>query len=229
VEVKATKAVMKAAEVKAKAKAWSFAESTALLLKSVGASCEALVVLGLYGGLRPGEAEALLWEDFDWLEGTVTVSRTVTKSGGKVFAVDSPKSGSSRTVKLPFDAVQRLVRLQEAQPEGTVKVYSVTSHQQAGRQLAALCKKAGVPALSPHSLRHTFASVALSRGVKLPAVSKMLGHANTRVTLDVYTHLMAEDLDDVVGIMESAYLPHTTPHKKVPAIEEIAADQGGHR
>ncbi|MGI8748125.1 MAG: tyrosine-type recombinase/integrase, partial [Deinococcus sp.] len=49
---------------------------------------------------------------------------------------------------------------------------------------------AELPAISPHDLRHTYATLALRRGVPVEVVSKVLGHARVSITLDVYRHVL---------------------------------------
>ncbi|MCX6398440.1 MAG: tyrosine-type recombinase/integrase, partial [Propionibacteriales bacterium] len=64
--------------------------------------------------------------------------------------------------------------------------------------------KLGYRGLTPHALRHTFASEALSRGISLPAVANQLGHANPAVTARVYAHLLEDDLTVVGRAMDDA-------------------------
>lgn len=61
-------------------------------------------------------------------------------------------------------------------------------------------QKAGLefPRVSPHDLRHTAASLAISAGANLKAVQRMLGHAPAIMTLDTYADLFDDDLDGVV-------------------------------
>ena len=71
-------------------------------------------------------------------------------------------------------------------------------------------REIGVPGLTPHELRHTAASLAMSAGANVKAVQRMLGHAKASMTLDVYTDLFDDDLEavaerlDVVGRAASA-------------------------
>jgi integrase len=75
-------------------------------------------------------------------------------------------------------------------------------------------KLAGVRFRSPHSLRHTYASVSLHRGEDLAYVSRQLGHANPSITLSIYTHFMprkrrrAANVLDRAGREPSARNPH---------------------
>ena len=62
----------------------------------------------------------------------------------------------------------------------------------------------GVPRTTPHDLRHTAASLAVSAGANVKAVQKMLGHASAAMTLDVYADLFDEDLDGVAERLDTA-------------------------
>jgi integrase len=63
--------------------------------------------------------------------------------------------------------------------------------------VAAQETDADFPAMSPHDLRHTAASLAVSAGANVKAVQRMLGHASAAMTLDVYADLFDDDLDAV--------------------------------
>ena len=88
-----------------------------------------------------------------------------------------------------------------------------------GHQWRRACRTAGVPGLGYHSLRHTFASTLLSRGVSVKAVADWLGHANPTVTVTTYAHLVPADeevaravLDDVLGVRADTLRTAAGPH-----------------
>lgn len=58
--------------------------------------------------------------------------------------------------------------------------------------LAAFSKKYNLPHINPHSFRHSYASILISEGTDIVTVSKMLGHANTSMTTDIYSHAIEE-------------------------------------
>ncbi|SFO30814.1 Phage integrase family protein [Geodermatophilus obscurus] len=61
----------------------------------------------------------------------------------------------------------------------------------------------GVPGRTPHELRHTAASLAVSAGANVKAVQRMLGHASAAMTLDRYADLFDDDLDDVADRLDA--------------------------
>ena len=66
--------------------------------------------------------------------------------------------------------------------------------------------RSGLPRLTPHDLRHTAASLAVSAGVNVKAVQRMLGHASATMTLDTYADLFDDDLDAVAERLDVALM-----------------------
>jgi integrase len=65
-------------------------------------------------------------------------------------------------------------------------------------------RASGVPRTTPHDLRHTAASLAVSAGANVKAVQKMLGHASAAMTLDIYADLFDDDLEAVATALDEA-------------------------
>ena len=147
-------------------------------------------------GLRLGEGVALRWSDFDVAQRTLHVQRTM--SGG---LMSTPKSGRSRLVLLSERAATVLQRLQmmrvdRAKRYGwkTIPEYIFATNQ--GNTLnpvrirsafAQVLKAAELPTHhSPHSLRHTYATLLLRNGESLKFVQEQLGHASIKMTSDLY-------------------------------------------
>ena len=84
------------------------------------------------------------------------------------------------------------------------------------------CQKADdtFPSITPHDLRHTAASLAVSAGANVKAVQRMLGHAKASMTLDVYADLFDEDLDGVAD-----RLGHRNPIYCGPAADWPVCDR----
>jgi integrase len=64
--------------------------------------------------------------------------------------------------------------------------------------------ESGIPRATPHALRHTAASLAVSAGANVKAVQKMLGHASAAMTLDIYADLFDDDLEAVATALHEA-------------------------
>lgn len=76
-----------------------------------------------------------------------------------------------------------------------------------GGWFSGAVKRSGVQAITPHDLRHTCASLAISAGVNVLALARMLGHKDPAVTLRVYADLFDSDLDRAAVTMDDAYSP----------------------
>jgi integrase len=67
-----------------------------------------------------------------------------------------------------------------------------------------LLKQAGLPQIRFHDLRHTCATLLLSKNVNPKVVSEMLGHATIAITLDTYSHVLPDMQDEAAAAIESA-------------------------
>jgi integrase len=69
------------------------------------------------------------------------------------------------------------------------------------RRMKALLKRAGLPSIRFHDLRHTFATHALTSGVDAKTLSGILGHTNAAFTLNTYTHVTSDMQEQASGIV----------------------------
>jgi integrase len=165
-----------------------------------------------YTGLRWGEMAALRVQDFDMLRRRVNVSRSVTESGGLVWS--TPKTWERRSVPFPAALTGELAALMIGKGRNDLVFTDMrggvlrNSNWRARVFDAAVskCQRAddAFPSITPHDLRHTAASLAISAGANVKAVQRMLGHAKASMTLDVYADLFDEDLDDVAANLDAA-------------------------
>ncbi|CPU91834.1 phage integrase [Mycobacteroides abscessus] len=84
---------------------------------------------------------------------------------------------------------------------------------------ASVCQEADetFPTITPHDLRHTAASLAISAGANVKAVQRMLGHARASMTLDTYADLFDADLDEVAGALDDAITAAQKNQEETPA------------
>jgi len=194
-------------------------EQARSLLEAVrGDRLEALFVLALTTGLRQGELLALTWEDVELEDAVLRVRRTITRSGGKVD-VGPPKTNKSRrSVGLTASAVEALRDHLASQLEEMERIGSlyrpgglVFANESGGiinpsnlrnRSFARLLKRAGLPKIRFHDLRHTCATLLLSRNVNPKIVSEMLGHSSIAITLDTYSHVLPTMQENAVRALE---------------------------
>lgn len=156
-----------------------------------------LFEFALSTGLRRGEVCALRWGHLDLERGLLLVRENVTVVNGKA-TLGAPKTESGiRDLHLAPETVTLLRQLQPGRPpEGYVftnpqgaRLYPDSLTKLAGK----LAARAGLGELRFHDLRHTFASLMLSRGVPMEVVSEKLGHSRPSTTADIYRHIFAEE------------------------------------
>ena len=159
-------------------------------------------------GLRRGEICGLKWEDFDEVAGTLKVCRTVYReAGGGLTAGDTKTSAGTRKIVLPSSTAALLSKrkasaLTEWIFPNPLKPEQSVNPGSAYRRLKILLKRAGLPNIRFHDLRHTFATHALASGVDVKTLSGILGHTRAAFTLDTYTHTtgdMQKRASEVVG------------------------------
>src|SRR5829696_4537588 len=196
------------------------ADETRMLKAAVGNRLEALYVLAVHTGMRRGELLGLKWSDVDLKNASVSVRRTLTRTdNGKRVVLGEPKTKKSRrTIRLTPQAVETLRshlerQLQDMeilgdryQDQGLVFTTNtgtpINPSNLRQRNFAPLLKQAGLPHIRFHDLRHTCATLLLSRGVHPKFVQELLGHATIAITLDTYSHVMPSMGDATAKAME---------------------------
>jgi integrase len=157
-------------------------------------------VLG-YCGLRFGEAVALRRKHVSEKELTIRASATYVAGKG-IVETASTKSHRDRQVPVP-DAVWKIVEpLLPAKADALVFPGSKGGFLPIEEYRKAFdkgCAAVGIEGLTPHGLRHTTASLAISAGANVKVVQRLLGHASAAMTLDLYGHLLSDDLSKVAA------------------------------
>jgi integrase len=186
-------------------------EQVAALASQVERNPEVVRFLA-YTGLRWGEMAALRVQDFDMLRRRVNVSRSVTESGGLQWS--TPKSWERRSVPFPAALAGELALLMTGKARDDLVFTDLRGgvlrnsnwRARVFRPAVARCRDTDdtFPTITPHDLRHTAASLAVSARANVKAVQRMLGHAKASMTLDTYADLFDEDLDEVADRLDAA-------------------------
>jgi integrase len=192
-------------------------EQTRTFLGAVrGDRLEALYVLAVHRGLRQGELLGLRWEDVDLEGGTVQVRRTLSLTrDGHIF--EPPKNGKGRSIELTQPTVEALKshltsQLKEIEALGDdykdqglifpgehgqpIRPWTLTG------KFERILQRVGLPRIRFHDLRHTCATLLLSKGVHAKFVQELLGHATISITLDTYSHVIPAMGDQTRTAME---------------------------
>jgi integrase len=163
-----------------------------------------------FTGMRKGELYPLKWSDVDLTNKTISINKTMTIVN-KRYIVSTPKTKSSnRVISLDDRTINELIVWKRKQKEELLKygrrtlaeTKQLVFHKKNNELLDSayinrLLKNKLDTMLSPHSLRHTHASLLFESGASIKDVQKRLGHTNVKVTLDIYTHV-TKDADDKV-------------------------------
>jgi integrase len=170
--------------------------------------------LALTAGLRRGEVLGLSWGDVDFSNASIRIGNSLCKISGEL---KQPKTATSiRTVSLDNQMLADLKRWKSRQAKYlfSLKIKQdaqtpVISDENGGRMdgnnLARWWRRFtecyGFEGLRFHDLRHTHATLLVSSGLNIKAVSSRLGHANVGITLDLYAHAQREDDQKAAAII----------------------------
>jgi len=156
-------------------------------------------------GLRREELCGLRWESGDFYQRTIRIKEARTAYGANIVQKETKNRSSVRTLYMP-DELYHLLRWEKQRQQGgrvqqggeyAASGYVILDHMGQPFSPNALSlaftrfiRRKGLPALTLHGLRHSFATVASMQGANLFAIGKALGHSTPSVTGRIYTHLV---------------------------------------
>ena len=175
------------------------------------ATLEVLYLLAIHTGLRQGELLGLKWGDVDLDRGTLQVQRILSAAKeGPTFT--TPKTNKGRSVRLTAQALRdhRKRQVEERlkydglwQDHGLVFTTLVGTplnrHNVFSRSFKPLLRRAGLPDIPFHALRHSFATLMLVGEEHPKVVQEMMGHSGIRVTLGFYSHVLPDMQKEAVN------------------------------
>jgi integrase len=197
-----------------------------LLAVTAGTRHHSLWVFLVTTGVRLGEALALRWADIDLLEGHANIRRALQRQRGAGMVFVEPKSSRSRrTVPFPPETLRALEAHRgdlDRERQQAAKLWQENdlvfpSPDGRPRDMAYLSftfhrglKRAGLPRIRIHDLRHTAATHLLTKHVHPKVVQDLLGHSTIAITLDTYSHVMPPLAREASGFMAS-FVPTSKP------------------
>ncbi len=158
-------------------------------------------------GCRRGEALGLTWRDLDIENGRVAIRRALVPIDGKICETEPKTKRGRRLIALDAETAAvlrqqaaRQLTERQALGDGWVDSGRVFTHENGAQlhpeRISALFRRlvaaAALPPIPLHGLRHTYASLALAKGVNAAIVSRRLGHATVAFTLDIYSHVLPQ-------------------------------------
>jgi integrase len=175
---------------------------------------EALFVLSITVGLRPGELRKLTWDLVDLDAGVIHVWRSASRSGD----VKTPKSKRSLTLpKRTLVALKAHKRRQAAEREAAGEAYldsnlvfchedgTMYTRDALNWRFSKMTRRAGIGHWHAHEGRHTAVSIMSNNGVPIQDIADTVGHKSTHVTETVYRHVIAPAIRGGASVMDDVF------------------------
>lgn len=179
---------------------------------------QALIMLALDSGARRGEITGLTWEDIDFKNSTMKISKTTQyiKEIG-IFEKETKTDTSNRTIYLSETTINILRKYKKEQLEKKLKLGNkwgnskrifttecgTDMHPDTPSQIfQKIIKRHNLKRINFHGLRHTSISLQISSGVQPQIISKRAGHSNVTVTHNIYSHFFENEFKEVANKMD---------------------------
>lgn len=191
-----------------------------------------MYILMLGTGIRLGEALPLTWDDVDFENRLLSINKTITKvkdpydKESKFWGVGSPKTEKSRRIipLLPslVDMLNGIKEDQACNKEKYKAAYQDNrlifcyktgegfSERRSIDRLQEILTAIGITRdrkITPHNLRHTFATRGLEKGIDLKVMQELLGHSSFSMTADLYTHVLEDKKADSIAKLDDTINP----------------------
>lgn len=165
------------------------------------------ILLSLFMGLRIGEICGLKWADIDFEKNLLTVRRTVqriSKGCGTKLYIGTPKSASSRRCIPVPDSIMAILRKFQSDADEYILsgASNIIEPRTLQRRFKSVLKKAGLPSINYHSLRHMFATNCIKAGFDIKTLSVILGHSSVETTLNRYVHSSFERKTECMNLLQ---------------------------
>ncbi|MCJ8015274.1 site-specific integrase [Paenibacillus sp. KQZ6P-2] len=177
--------------------------------------------LALLAGMRQGEILGLRWKDIDFTNKIIYINQTLThygtkiKQGAKTYAGVRKISIPNQLIDILKEQRKRYETLKSKLGSGWVDMDIVIFNFANGKTVfpgnltkayAKDIERCGLPHIRFHDLRHTHATLLLSKGINVKVISERLGHTKVGVTLDTYSHVLPSMQQEVTNTLEEIIL-----------------------
>ena len=210
---------------------WTAEELRAFLRAAAGHRLFPALWVAAFTGMRRGELLGLRWEDFDEGAATVSVNRGLVAIDYEVHETRGKTPNARRRIDLDPTTVSVLTawRGWQAAEQRTAGIETAgwmftdgggePIHPHALSQtFERISRRAGVPVIRLHDLRHTHGTLLISSGVPVKVVSERLGHATSSYTIETYQHLLPGMQAQAAPVFE-----------QLVAVGALAADQSSEK
>ena len=192
--------------------------------KFIDLQYKVLFYLAIFGGFRRGELIALIWDDIDFNNNSITISKSSARTKDGIITKAPKTFSSNRTVTLPLETMKLLKKHKAEQQRYKLSLgtyWKGTGHiftQSDGKQMdistpnnvfQKIIKiynnthEDKLPMITLHGLRHTSATLLIAQNIDIKTVSHRLGHSEISTTLDIYAHaLEKQDINAANSLSE---------------------------
>ena len=164
-----------------------------------------------FTGMRKGEARALMVDDLDVENGTLSINKSMRKYKSSLKAPKTPSG--VRKIRLDINTLELLKPL-KSHEKWLFGDYKPISRDRVDRAFKYGIENSGVKKIRIHDLRHSHASLLIGKGVNLIVISKRLGHSSINMTLSTYAHLMKDAEDQAIEMLNVASTLPADPKKR---------------
>ena len=168
----------------------------------------ALPYIALYTGMRKGEILALKWEDIDFTEDLIDVTKSVAHKGDKPFVKDTKTKKGTRKVILLAPLKEKLLKFKKGKKSADYVISDDGKKPLTNRRYITLMdnfhEKTGT-CCTAHQLRHSFSTIALECGLEPKIIQELLGHEQISTTLDIYTSVRKESLNQAKELLNKKF------------------------
>jgi integrase len=178
-------------------------------------------LLAVTTGLRRGEILGLRWRDVDMEAQKASIRKNLVTLRGKSVLQEPKTPGSHRSVTFPAMTIEEIKNHQKIQNREkasagesykdndlivATSIGTPIGPRNLLRNFYRILEKGNLPKIRFHDLRHTHATLMLQQGEHPKIVSERLGHANTRITMDIYSHVLPNMQQEAVERFEKMIL-----------------------
>lgn len=185
-------------------------EKIVAYLKKNMNSINMLFYLLLTTGMRVSEACALTWDDVDLKTGAINIDKIIVRYCGTTVVQNHPKTASSVRTVYMSSTVLRYMKQYYGDARVKGKLFETnggnwqTAHNLRPRW-QKICAEIGIPYRGMHSLRHTFATRALEKGIDIKTVSRILGHRSVVTTMNIYQDVYSSQKIKAVEMLDDLF------------------------
>lgn len=175
-----------------------------------------MLFTAIFTGMRKGELLALSWDKVNWVKNEISIDRNIYKGE---FVTPKTKA-SVRKIKMSKELVL-VLKEWKLKSKSNNFVFaneagnSIHPRNLVRRKFEPLVKRAGLGHVRWHDLRHTYASLLISKNAPIKFIQTQLGHSSIKMTMDRYGHLLPETCEQGINALDELFVKNKNLNQKV--------------